>query len=205
MDLVAVALVGYLIGSISFAMLVSRAFGLPDPRSYGSGNPGATNVLRTGRKAAAVLTLLGDTLKGWFAVWLVQQHVIAEPLAVALAAVAVVSGHLWPLYFRFLGGKGVSTALGVLLALDGWLAAGTTATWIVIAIFFRISSLAALVAAAFAPFFSFFLFGMGRFPLEAAIGVTIISLLLVWRHRTNIRNLIAGTEGRIGGSTGSPG
>ena len=199
MNLAATILVAYLIGSISFAVLVSRAFGLPDPRSYGSGNPGATNVLRTGRKAAAALTLLGDAFKGWFAVALTQQHVVADPVAVAAAAVAVVVGHLWPLYFRFEGGKGVSTAVGVLLALDPWLAAGAIATWCIIAFFFRISSLAALAAAAFAPFFSFLLYGMNRFALEPALGVTVISLLLVWRHRTNIRNLLAGTESRIGG------
>jgi glycerol-3-phosphate acyltransferase PlsY len=205
MNLAATILVAYLIGSISFAVLVSRAFGLPDPRSYGSGNPGATNVLRTGRKAAAALTLLGDAFKGWFAVALTQQHVVADPVAVAAAAVAVVVGHLWPLYFRFEGGKGVSAAVGVLLALDPWLAAGAIATWVIIAFFFRISSLAALVAAAFAPFFSFLLYGMNRFALEPALGVTVISLLLVWRHRTNIRNLLAGTEGRIGrGGTGTP-
>jgi len=206
MNLAVTILVAYLIGSISFAVLVSRAFGLPDPRSYGSGNPGATNVLRTGRKAAAALTLLGDAFKGWFAVALTQQHVVADPVAVAAAAVAVVVGHLWPLYFRFEGGKGVSAAVGVLLALDPWLAAGAIATWVIIAFFFRISSLAALVAAAFAPFFSFLLYGMNRFALEPALGVTVISLLLVWRHRTNIRNLLAGTESRIGGrGRNSPG
>jgi glycerol-3-phosphate acyltransferase PlsY len=203
MNLVTVALIAYLIGSISFAVLVSRAFDLPDPRSYGSGNPGATNVLRTGRKSAAVLTLLGDALKGWFAVTVVQQHVIADPLAVSVAAVAVTVGHMWPAYFRFQGGKGVSTAVGVLLALDAWLAAGAVATWLIIAFFFRISSLAALIATAFAVFFSFFLHGMGRLPLELAAGVTLISALLIWRHRDNIRNLVAGTEGRIG--RGSPG
>jgi glycerol-3-phosphate acyltransferase PlsY len=205
MDLVTVALIAYLIGSISFAVLVSRAFGLPDPRSYGSGNPGATNVLRTGRRSAAALTLLGDALKGWFAVIVAQQHVIADPAAVGVAAVAVTTGHMWPLYFRFQGGKGVSTAVGVLLALDAWLAAGAVATWLVIAFFFRISSLAALIATAFAVFFSFFLYGMGRLPLELAAGVTVISALLVWRHADNIRNLVAGTEGRIGGGTRSPG
>ena len=204
MNPLAAILIAYLIGSISFAVVVSRAFGLPDPHSYGSGNPGATNVLRTGKKAAAALTLLGDAVKGWFAVFLVGQHVVADPLAVGAAAVAVVVGHMWPLYFRFAGGKGVATAVGVLAALDLWLAAGTVATWIIVAVFFRISSLAALVAAAFAPFFAFFLLGMGRFALEPAIAVTIISALLVWRHRSNIRNLIAGTEGRIGGGTHSP-
>ena len=205
MNLIASIAIAYLIGSISFAVLVSRAFGLPDPRSYGSGNPGATNVLRTGKKAAAALTLLGDALKGWFAVVVVQQHVVADPLAVGAAAVAVVAGHMWPLYFRFAGGKGVATAVGVLLALDLWLAAGTVATWIIIAVFFRISSLASLAAAAFAPFFAFFLHGMGRFELEPAIGVTVVAVLLVWRHRGNIRNLLAGSESKIGsGGSSSP-
>ncbi len=205
MNLLAAILIAYLIGSVTFAVLVSRAFGLPDPHTYGSGNPGATNVLRTGRKAAAALTLLGDAFKGWFAVALVQQHVIAEPVAAGAAAVAVTLGHMYPIFHRFQGGKGVATSLGVLLALDPWLAAGTAATWLIIAFFFRISSLAALVAAAFAPFFSFFLHGMGRFTLEAAIGVTIVCLLLAWRHRANIRNLVAGTEGKIGrNSAGTP-
>jgi glycerol-3-phosphate acyltransferase PlsY len=186
-------------------VLVSRAFGLPDPRSYGSGNPGATNVLRSGKKAAAALTLLGDALKGWFAVFLVGQHLAGDPLALATAAIAVVLGHMWPLFFRFAGGKGVATAVGVLLALDLWLAAGTVVTWAIIVVFFRISSLAALIAAAFAPFFAFFLHGMGRFALEPSIAVAVVSVLLIWRHRANIRNLLAGTEGKIGSSqTGSP-
>ena len=199
MNLLMAILIAYLIGSVSFAVLVSRAFRLPDPYTYGSGNPGATNVLRTGKKAAAALTLLGDMFKGWFAVALVQQHVAGEPLAAAAAAVAVALGHMYPVFHRFRGGKGVATALGVLLALDPWLAAGTAATWLIIAFFFRISSLAALIAAAFAPCFAFFLLGMGRFTLEPALGVTVISLLLVWRHRGNISNLLAGTEGKIGG------
>jgi len=204
MNLLIAIVLAYLIGSISFAVLVSRAFGLPDPHTYGSGNPGATNVLRTGRKAAAALTLLGDALKGWLAVFLVQQHVPGDPVVVAAAAVAVTLGHMYPVYHRFRGGKGVSTALGVLLALDAWLAAGTLVTWLIIVFFFRISSLAALVAAAFAPFFAFLLFGMSRFALEPALAVAVISVLLVWRHRENIRNLLAGTEGKVsgGGSAG---
>ena len=204
MNLLIAILLAYLIGSISFAVLVSRAFGLPDPHTYGSGNPGATNVLRTGRKAAAALTLLGDALKGWLAVFLVEQHVVGEPVVVAAAAVAVTLGHMYPAYHRFRGGKGVSTALGVLLALDVWLAAGTLVTWLIIVFFFRISSLAALVAAAFAPFFAFFLYGMSRFAPEPALAVAVISVLLVWRHRENIGNLLAGTEGKIsgGGSAG---
>jgi glycerol-3-phosphate acyltransferase PlsY len=205
MTLFALALLAYLLGSIPFAVIVSRAFALPDPRSYGSGNPGATNVLRTGRTAAAALTLLGDALKGWLAVYLAQR--IAGPgtieIAMAAAAVAATLGHMYPVFLRFRGGKGVSTTTGVLIALNPWLAAGAVATWLIIAFFFRYSSLAALVAAAFAPFFAFLLYGMSRFSLEEAAGVTVIALLIAWRHRTNIRNLLAGTEGRIGGA-GSP-
>ena len=200
MSTVSVALLAYLLGSIPFAVIVSRAFGLPDPRSYGSGNPGATNVLRTGKRAAAVLTLIGDALKGWLAVFLAQRMADAgaADIAVPAAAVAVTLGHMYPVFLRFRGGKGVSTATGVLIALDPWLGAGAIATWLIIAFFFRYSSLAALVAAAFAPFFAYFLHGMGRFALEGAIGVTLIALLIAWRHQANIRNLIAGTEGRIG-------
>jgi len=206
MTLFTLALLAYLLGSIPFAVIVSRAFALPDPRSYGSGNPGATNVLRTGKKAAAALTLLGDALKGWLAVYLAQR--LAEPgtidVAPAVAAVAATLGHMYPVILRFRGGKGVATATGVLVALDPWLGAGAIATWIIIAFFFRYSSLAALVAAAFAPFFAFFLYGMGRFSWEGAIGVAVIAVLIVWRHQDNIRNLIAGTEGRIGRGSGSP-
>jgi glycerol-3-phosphate acyltransferase PlsY len=198
MDLAAVVLVAYLIGSVSFAVLVSRAFALPDPHTYGSGNPGATNVLRTGRKAAAALTLIGDTFKGWFAVALTQQHVTGDPVAVAVAALAVTLGHMYPVFHRFRGGKGVSTALGILLALNLPLAAGTAATWLIVAFFFRISSLAALIAAGFAASYSFFLYGMNRLEIETAVAVTVLSLLLVWRHRGNIRKLLAGTEERLG-------
>src|SRR5574341_2596385 len=203
----AFVVIAYLLGSIPFAVVSSRIFRLPDPRTYGSGNPGATNVLRTGRKGAAVLTLLGDAFKGWLAVFVAQRLAAggAVDIAVSAAAVAVTFGHMFPVLLRFRGGKGVSTATGVLLALDPWLAAGAVATWLIIAFFFRYSSLAALVAAAFAPFFAFFLHGMGRFALEGAIGVTLMALLIAWRHQENIRNLIAGTEGRIGGgSSGSP-
>jgi len=199
MTLVALALVAYLIGSIPFAVIVSRLFGLPDPRSYGSGNPGATNVLRTGRKSAAVLTLAGDAAKGWLAV-LGARYLSPDnaDVAIAVAAIAVVLGHMYSLFLRFKGGKGVATAVGALLATDLYLAAGAIATWIIIAFFFRISSLAALTAAVFVPFFSFFLHGMNRLAIEPALALTIVALLLVWRHRTNIRNLLAGTEGRIG-------
>jgi glycerol-3-phosphate acyltransferase PlsY len=206
MATIALTLVAYLLGSLPFAVMVSRAFALPDPRSYGSGNPGATNVLRTGKTAAAGLTLLGDAAKGWLAVFLAQRlaDAGAVDLTVAAAAVAVALGHMYPLFLRFRGGKGVSTALGVLLALDLWLAAGAVATWLIIMCFFRYSSLAALVAAGFAPLFSFLLHGMHRFALEPAVGVTMISLLLAWRHRSNIRNLLAGTEGKLGNGRGTP-
>src|SRR5512134_2938833 len=206
MSAAATTLLAYLLGSIPFAVIVSRAFGLPDPRSYGSGNPGATNVLRTGKRAAAALTLVGDAFKGWLAVFLASRlaDAGAADIAVSAAAVAATLGHMYPVFLRFRGGKGVSTATGVLAALDPWLAAGAIATWIIIAFFFRYSSLAALVAAAFAPFFAFFLYGMGRFAWEGAIGVAVIAVLIVWRHQDNIRNLIAGTEGRIGRGSGSP-
>ena len=195
---IVVTLIAYLIGSISFAVVVSRAMGLPDPRTFGSGNPGATNMLRSGSKVAAALTLLGDSAKGWLAVFLTDtMFATAVPpiYKMSLVAVAVVFGHMYPLFHRFQGGKGVSTALGVLLALNGWLALGTVTTWIIIAGFFRISSLAALISALFAPFFCFLVYGVH--PFTAAVGV--IALLLIWRHKTNIRNLVAGAEGRIGG------
>jgi glycerol-3-phosphate acyltransferase PlsY len=190
-------LIGYLIGSLSFAVLVSKAFGLPDPHTYGSGNPGATNVLRTGNKLAAVLTLLGDGLKGWFAVFLAQRlawRFGVDDTGIAAVALAVFVGHLFPVFFRFKGGKGVATAAGVLFAIDWRIGFGTVATWLVIALFFRYSSLAALVAAAFAPFATALVLG---FNLYAA-AVLVISALLVWRHAENIRKLFAGTESRIG-------
>ena len=194
MTLVAAALFAYLIGSISFAVLVSRAYGLPDPHTYGSGNPGATNVLRTGRKAAAALTLVGDGFKGWLAVALAQQHAVGEPLAVAVAAVAVIVGHMWPVFFRFEGGKGVSTALGVLIALDYRIAALAVVSWVVMAVFFRVSSLAGMTAAVGAAFMGYLLYGWH--PITG--GLAAICALILWRHRSNIRNLIAGSEGRIG-------
>jgi glycerol-3-phosphate acyltransferase PlsY len=190
-------LLAYLIGSLSFAVIVSRAFGLPDPRSYGSGNPGVTNVLRTGKKLAALLTLVGDAGKGWLAVFLAERCAAGygvDATGVAACAVAVFLGHLYPVFFRFKGGKGVSTAGGILLAVDPWLGLATIATWIVVALFLRYSSLAAIVAAAFAPLYYFFLFGV-REVLPALI---LMSALLVWRHKTNILNLVAGKEGRIG-------
>ncbi|MCG6874931.1 MAG: glycerol-3-phosphate 1-O-acyltransferase PlsY [Betaproteobacteria bacterium] len=192
-------LIGYLIGSLSFAVIVSRLLGLPDPHSYGSGNPGATNVLRTGHKVAAVLTLAGDAAKGWFAVWLVRElgsvYGVDEAGA-ALTGLAAFLGHLFPVYFAFKGGKGVATAAGILFALSPWLGLGTLATWLIIAVFFRYSSLAALVAAVFAPFWALFLNSF-RFDVTIA-AISAMCALLVWRHRTNIRNLLEGREGRIG-------
>jgi acyl phosphate:glycerol-3-phosphate acyltransferase len=193
----------YLIGSLSFAVLVSKALGLPDPHSYGSGNPGATNVLRTGSKKAAVLTLIGDAGKGWVAVTVaiaLSPRFGLGPVTIALVALAAFLGHLFPLYFRFRGGKGVATAAGILLALNVWLGVATLLTWVVIALIFRYSSFAALVAAVFAPLYSFLLFG-ARPVTAAALG---ISVLLIWRHRRNIARLLAGTESRIGDQDKDP-
>jgi glycerol-3-phosphate acyltransferase PlsY len=187
----------YLLGSVSFAVLVSRVMGLADPRSYGSGNPGATNVLRTGNKPAALLTLIGDGAKGWLAVFLARSMASQFALgdgAIALVALAVFVGHLFPVYHRFAGGKGVATAAGVLLAINPWLGLATLVTWLLIAFFFRYSSLAALVSAAFAPIYYVFLFGTN--PI--AMAVFLMSALLVWRHRGNIAKLMAGKESRIG-------
>jgi acyl phosphate:glycerol-3-phosphate acyltransferase len=187
----------YLIGSVSFAVVVSAAMGLADPRSYGSKNPGATNVLRSGNKTAAILTLAGDAFKGWLAVWLVARfgpRYGLDDTAVALAAIAVFLGHLYPVFFKFKGGKGVATAAGVLLAVNPVLGIATMLTWLIIAFFFRYSSFAAIVAAVFAPLFDVFLFG----PNRVAWAVFAMSALLLWRHRANIAKLIAGTESRIG-------
>lgn len=187
----------YLIGSISFAIIVSRIFGLSDPRTYGSHNPGATNVLRSGHKAAAALTLFGDAFKGWAIVWLTHHYSQQLGLSdsdLALAAIAVFIGHLWPILFRFVGGKGVATALGVLLGINVWLGAATLATWLIIAYALRYSSLAALMAAVFAPFYYGLLFGID--PMLAAVAT--MSILLVTRHAKNIANLLAGRESKIG-------
>jgi len=189
--------VAYLIGSLSFAVIVSRAMDLPDPRSFGSGNPGATNVLRSGRKMAAVLTLLGDALKGWVAVVLARalapQFGLDEGI-VLLCALAVFIGHLFPVFFRFQGGKGVATALGVLVGLSPWLGLACLATWLFMAGVFRISSLAALTTAVLAPVYAGLLIGWNN----TAITVLVIALLLVYRHKRNLIKLVNGEEGRIG-------
>ena len=187
----------YLIGSVSFAVIVSKAFGLPDPRTYGSRNPGATNVLRTGNKLAAFLTLVGDGAKGWLAVFLAQRfawRLDIDDFGIALVALAVFLGHMFPVFARFKGGKGVATAAGILLAIDWRIGIGTIATWLIIVVCWRYSSLGALIAAAFAPFFTALVLGFNAY----AAAVLAIALLLVWRHEENIRNLIAGTERRIG-------
>lgn len=195
-DIVAI-IAAYLIGSLSFAVIVSKLMGLPDPHSYGSGNPGATNVLRTGKKLAALLTLLGDAGKGYFALWLAlyfaPQYGL-DAVVLACVALAVFLGHLFPVFFKFLGGKGVATAAGILLAIDIRLGAATLATWLIIAVFFRYSSAAALAAAIFAPFYTFLMFGVT--PYLAA--VSVMCVLLIWRHRENIANLMNGKESKLG-------
>ena len=190
-------LVAYAIGSLSFAVIVSRLMGLNDPRSYGSGNPGATNVLRSGNRKAAVLTLVFDALKGYLPVlaaqWLMPRFGWGES-TVAFVGLAAFLGHLWPVFFNFQGGKGVATAAGVLLALNPILGAATLGTWLIVAFFTRYSSLAAIVAALFAPFYQLLIWG----PSLMVLPMAIMSLLLVWRHEANIRKLMAGTESRIG-------
>jgi acyl phosphate:glycerol-3-phosphate acyltransferase len=190
-------LAAYLIGSLSFAVIVSRVMGLNDPRTYGSGNPGATNVLRSGNKAAAIATLLLDALKGYLPVWWVSEFGPAHGLeegTLALVGLAAFLGHLWPVFFKFRGGKGVATAAGVLLGLNPWLGLATLATWLIIAAFTRYSSLAAIVSAVFAPFYQVLIWGGG--PVAAA--VTVMGILLVYRHRANIQKLFRGTESRLG-------
>ena len=187
----------YLLGSISFAVLMSKAFGLDDPRTYGSGTPGATNVLRSGKKAAAALTLLGDAAKGWVAVFIAIRfapHDVSGLWLVALVALAVFLGHLFPIFLRFQGGKGVATALGVLLAISGWLGLAVLGTWLVVAVVFRYSSLSALLAAVGAPIYAMLL---GLQP-QLVLAASIMSLLLIWRHKGNIQNLMTGKESKIG-------
>lgn len=192
----------YLVGSLSFAVIVSRAAGLADPRSYGSGNPGATNVLRSGSKPAAIATLLLDAAKGWLPVALVRCYGSAWGLdggTVALVALAAFLGHLYPVFFRFQGGKGVATALGVLFGVEPLLGLAAAATWLIIAAFFRYSSLASLVTAAFAP--AYYLFGANVAWVadrRIAAALAVMALLLAWRHRLNLQRLLAGTESRLG-------
>jgi len=191
----------YLIGSISFAVVVSKCMRLPDPHTYGSGNPGATNVLRTGNKLAAALTFIGDALKGYFAVMIARVLLGEGSLTSTLSSwvlcgvvLAVFLGHLFPIFHGFKGGKGVATACGILFGVNAILGLATLSTWIIVAVFLRYSSLAALAAAIFGPIYFVFLFGLQ--PM--GIALTLVCLLLIWRHRSNIRNLINGTESRIG-------
>ena len=192
MGTIALIILAYVIGSISFAVLVSRVFGLPDPRSYGSGNPGATNVMRSGKKAAAILTLLGDGAKGWFAVFLAQQLAPvwgAGDMGVAAAALAVFIGHIFPVFFGFKGGKGVATAAGIMLALNVWLGLAVVATWLLTFALSRYSSLSALLAAVLAPLYAVFFLA----PLYVGM-LVVLAALLIWRHRANIRKLLQGEE-----------
>jgi acyl phosphate:glycerol-3-phosphate acyltransferase len=193
--------IAYLIGSISFAVVVSKCMCLPDPHTYGSGNPGATNVLRTGNKLAAALTFIGDALKGYFAVMLARALLGDQSLTSTLSSwvlcgvvLAVFLGHLFPIFHGFKGGKGVATACGILFGVNLILGMATLSTWIIVAVFLRYSSLAAIAAAIFGPLYFVFLFGFQ--PM--GIALLAVCLLLIWRHRSNIHNLINGTESRIG-------
>lgn len=195
--------IGYLSGSLSFAVVVSRLMGLSDPRTYGSKNPGATNVLRSGNKKAAALTLLLDAVKGWLPVWWVAAYGGAWGLGagtIALVGLAAFLGHLYPVFFRFKGGKGVATAAGVLLAFSPWLGLLVLLTWIATALISRYSSLGAIVAAVAAPLYYFLGDGL-LWSVEGPVGlaVAIMGLLLLWRHAENIQRLLAGQEGKIGG------
>jgi len=206
MEALLYAIGGYLIGSIPFAVVVSRVMGLEDPRSYGSGNPGATNVLRSGNKAAALLTLLGDGAKGWFAVWLALR-MNAAPELVAITVLAVFLGHVFSFWLRFRGGKGVATASGALFALDWRIGLAVLAVWIAVVITTRYSSLGAIVAALFAPAATWYVFGAGPYFMA----ILVMGAVLLWRHEANIRKLVRGEERRIGegkkddASAGQPG
>ena len=201
----AALLAAYLIGSLSFAVLVSRVFGLADPRSYGSKNPGATNVLRSGSRAAAVLTLALDALKGYGPVLLVLVYgprfgltqSLTETVA-AFAGLAAFMGHLWPVFFRFQGGKGVATAAGVLMAVNPWLGLATLLSFAIIVAFSRYASLASIVAAAFAPFYQALIWGVE----PTLLALAVMSVLLIWRHEANIKRLLAGTESKLGQKAG---
>ena len=200
---VCVVVLAYLLGSLSFAVIVSKAMHLDDPRSYGSGNPGATNVLRSGNKLAAIFTLLLDALKGVVAVLIAR--FLAERLGyadgvVALAGLAAFLGHLYPVFFRFEGGKGVATAAGVLLALNPWVGLASLGTWLVVAIATRYSSLAALLTALLAPVYAYLLHG----DSQIVVAVAVMSALLIWRHRANITKLLDGTESKLGSKAKTP-
>lgn len=193
----------YLVGSLSFAVILSRLFGLADPRSYGSGNPGATNVLRSGHKQAALLTLVADALKGFVPVLLCLafgERVGLTPVTAAWVGLAAFVGHLWPVFFGFKGGKGVATAAGVLMAWNPLLAVATLASFAIILYFSRYVSLASIVAAAFAPFYQALIWDVS----PALLALVIMSLLLVWRHEGNIKKLLAGTENRFGAAPAAP-
>ena len=203
MVVVGVAVLAYLLGSLSFAVIVSKAMRLDDPRTYGSGNPGATNVLRSGNKVAAILTLLLDALKGVAAVLVARalsERFGFGQTTIALAGIAAFLGHLYPVFFKFEGGKGVATAAGVLLALNLWVGLASLGAWLVIAFATRYSSLAALVTALVAPVFTYFLVGD---PQVAAL-VAVMSVLLIWRHRSNITKLLNGTESKLGSKASKP-
>ena len=198
-----IAVVAYLIGSVSTAVLVSKKMDLPDPKTYGSGNPGATNVLRSGKKKAAALTLLGDALKGLVAVVLarcLQDALNLSDITIAAVAVAALVGHMWPLFFGFKGGKGVATALGVLLALSPATALVCAAIWLVMAFGFKVSSLAALAATVAAPLVAFWLM---PYP-SWAWATVVIAVLVLYRHKSNIQNLLQGKEGKIGDKADKP-
>ena len=202
MTLMVLIPLAYLLGSISFGVLASWIFQLPDPRMYGSKNPGATNVLRSGKKAAAAFTLLGDAGKGWVAVAWAQHFMPAaggDDTAIAAVALAVFLGHIFPIFLRFKGGKGVATAVGVLLGLNPWMGLSAIAIWILVAVIWRMSSLAALVAAGLAPIYALFFLGFEA----STLAVLIMSLVIIWRHKSNIASLIAGKETRIG-TRGTP-
>lgn len=196
------AVAAYLVGSLSFAVIVSRVMGLNDPRSYGSKNPGATNVLRSGSKVAAILTLLLDALKGWLPVMLVKWYgkpYGLEEGSMAMVGLAAFVGHLYPVFFKFVGGKGVATALGVLVGISWVLGLATGATWLIMAYFFRYSSLASLAAAVFAPVYYIFGDGMAWYMNKGVLlSVSVMSLLLIYRHAENIGRLVKGTETRLG-------
>jgi len=199
MTMMVFILLAYLLGSIPFAVVASWVFGLPDPRTFGSKNPGATNMLRSGNKAAAILTLLGDAGKGWIAVALAQHFAPTWGLdndVVTAVALVVFLGHVWPVFLRFKGGRGVATAAGVVFGLNTWIGLLAIVTWIIVAAIWRISSLSALVAAALMPVYAWIFLGFEANTLV----IFIMSLLLIWRHKSNIANLITGKEARIGGS-----